>query len=82
MIISLKKGTAIALSPFPIADFLISNHLKKINNKNAMLQIKVNLDKKIIKRISPVSYQWGFEKQYSKNYPKLKHLQAIYYHNH
>jgi hypothetical protein len=60
--ISLKKGTAIALSPLPIADFLNSNHLKKTNNKNAMLQIKVNLDKKNNKRISSVNYQWRFKK--------------------
>ncbi len=58
MIISLKIGTAIALSPLPIADFFNSNHLKKTNNKNAMLQIKVNLDKKTNNRISRVSNQW------------------------
>ncbi len=73
MMISLKKGTAIALSLLPIADFLNSNHLKNTNNKNAILQIKVNLDKKINKRISSVSYQCDLKKQYSKNYPKLKH---------
>ena len=51
MIRSLKKGTANILSPAPFAGFLNSNHLKKTNKRNAMLQINVNLDKKVNKRI-------------------------------
>ena len=48
---SLKIGTAETLSLIAFAGFFNSSHLKKINNKKAMLQMKVNFDKKIKKRI-------------------------------
>ena len=52
MIRSLKKGTAIAFSLEPVTGLRISIHLKKTNSKNAMLQIKVNFERKFNKRIS------------------------------
>src|ERR1035437_5004726 len=68
---SFKNGTAISLSPEPLTGFLISIHLKNTNSRKAILQIKVNFDKNLNKRISfCVSSN---KKQYSKNYPKLKH---------
>ncbi|MGI8583246.1 MAG: hypothetical protein ACR2KX_13670 [Chitinophagaceae bacterium] len=48
---SLKKGTATSFSPLPFAGFFNSNHLKKTNKRNAMLQMNVNLDRKLNKRI-------------------------------
>ncbi len=49
---SLKNGTATRSFPGEFVTFFISIHLKKTNNRNAMLQIKVNLDKKINNRIT------------------------------
>ncbi len=50
---SLKNGTAITLSVLPVTGFFISSHLKKINSKNAILQMNVNFDKKFNNLISP-----------------------------
>ena len=54
---SFKMGTAISLSPAPLTGFFISIHLNKTNKANAMLQIKVNFDKKLNKRINRVTKQ-------------------------
>ena len=80
MIRSFKKGTGTTLPDDPVTGFFISIHLKRTNNRNAMLQINVNFDKKLNKRIS--SKISGDQKQYSKNYPKLSSDNAIYYYNH
>ena len=47
-----RNGTGNTTSPCALNVFLTSIHLKIINNKNAILQINVNLDKKLNKRIS------------------------------
>ena len=52
MIRSLKIGTALSLSSEPFTGLFISIHLKKTNNRKAMLQINVNFDKNLNKRIS------------------------------
>ena len=44
---SLKKGTETILSPAAPVTFFNSSPLKKTNRRNAMLQMNVNLDKKI-----------------------------------
>ena len=80
MIRSFKKGTATTLSAPPVTGFFISINLKKTNNSKAMLQIKVNFDKKLNKRIG--SELGDNKKQYSKNYPKPGYDTAIYYYNH
>lgn len=49
---SFKIGTAINLSPTPLTGFFISIHLNKINSRNVRLQINVNFDKKVNKRIN------------------------------
>jgi hypothetical protein len=54
---SFKKGTAISLSPAPLTGFFISIHLNKTNNPKAMLQINVNFDKKLNKRIHSITKQ-------------------------
>lgn len=46
---SLKKGITPTVSlPFSITGFCDSNLLKRINNKNAILQSRANLEKKKI----------------------------------
>jgi hypothetical protein len=40
-----RKGTGRTASLLPCATFFISIHLNRINNKNAILQIKVNREK-------------------------------------
>jgi hypothetical protein len=49
---SLKKGIAITPSPILFAGFFNSIHLKKTNNKKAMLQMNVNFPKKENRRIN------------------------------
>jgi hypothetical protein len=56
MIRSLKIGTALSLSPGPFMGLFISSHLKKTNNTKAMLQINVNFDKNLNKRIAVTTY--------------------------
>ncbi|MDB5198923.1 MAG: hypothetical protein JWO92_886 [Chitinophagaceae bacterium] len=51
---SLKKGTAITLSAAPLTGFFISIHRKKTNKRKAILQMNVNFDKKLNKRISSI----------------------------
>jgi hypothetical protein len=46
MIISLKYGTAITESVFPVTAFRASIFCKKMKSKKATLQIMVNLEKK------------------------------------
>jgi hypothetical protein len=48
IIISLKKGTASTVSRPWVTGFFASSLLKKTNNKNAILQINANLEKKEI----------------------------------
>src|SRR5688572_23466483 len=45
IISSFIKGTGITISAGVAAGFLFSNHLKKANAKNAMLQINANFEK-------------------------------------
>ena len=51
IIISFKKGTCNNSVVFVFTGFLCSIHLKKTNNKKAILQIKANFDKKRINLI-------------------------------
>ena len=63
---SLKNGTSITLSPEETAGFLDSIHRKNTNNKKAMLQINVNRNRKVSKRIV-----WQFQCNYKSNILKL-----------
>jgi hypothetical protein len=45
---SLKKGSACTVSGLSVTGFFVSSLLKNTNNKNAILQIRVNREKKEI----------------------------------